>query len=251
MEATKQVPELIVQTEKPTAQYARYTSEQNVMWLLASAKRALQNARVPKATIDEMVAKCLGSVYPESEYVLSQYVSWKYGEMGKYSPSSDDEGEMVSVKLQPGRYFLGDRSMITDEFDAAIRGLDADYEKLALHAIDGTNVLVIPKSDEMNADSGHEFNFWQVMLIVDSTNAKHVDMNYAQRAFNITRPIEVFISDEEDGRYVVVGDQVFDTDFQGRCYYCDSKWCDESCNESDDDWESDAPNDDLEDDNDY
>lgn len=245
MEATKNVSVLKVQSEKPKAQYARYTSEQNVLWLLGSAKRALQDARFPKSTIDEMVEKCLGSVYPQSEYVLSDYVSWSYGEREIYTPSTDDEGDDQMVKLQAGQYFIGDLSMLTDKFDDAIRAIDADFDKLAMHNIDGTNVIVIPVDGEMKTDQGDEYRFWRAVFIVDNCNPEHIQSGYVLAQFSINRQIDIFVSDEEDGRYMIIGDMVFDMDYQNRCYYCGEKYCDESCLDSDDD-DSEEYNDDDE-----
>lgn len=237
MSAIIQLREISVQTEKPVAKYATYQSELNIVWLLGSAKRALQKAHYGKETIDAMVNECLGSAYPQSEHCLSKYVEWDYGTRKSLTPSYDDEGNIQKATIVFGTYFIGDIDMLPNEFVDTMYEASSGFEKLAQVLIDGDYIVIfVPLSGEMKTNKGDEFEFNTGVFIV--SDCEKLNVSRIQAKFFITREIEIFRSDEEDGRYMVIGDVEFDSDYQNRCEYCDEKYCDGFCIENDESSES-------------
>ena len=239
MNATVKLRTLNVQTEKPKAMYAQYTSQQNVLWLLGSAKSALRKAEMPKEVIDEMINKCLNSAWPESERVLSDYVSWSYSGKEGYTPSFDDEGNEQIASLVLGGYYIGDTAMLTDEWRKTVEEKSDGFNKLSFSLIDNNIIITLPFEGEMQTDQGDQFDFHEAVVIMSWCEPKHINMEHVQAQFHVYRKLDIFVSDEENGRFMVIGDLEFDSDFMNRCAYCGERYCEESCMDSDED-ENDA-----------
>ena len=239
MNATVKLRTLNVQTEKPKAQYAQYTSQQNVLWLLGSAKSALKKAGMPKEVIDEMMNKCLNSAWPESERVLSDYVSWSYSGKEGYTPSFDEDGNEQKATLVIGGYYIGDTAMLCDEWREKVEEESDGFSKLSFSLIDNNIIITLPIDGEMQTDQGDEFDFHRAVVITSWCEPKHINMEHVQAQFHVYRKLDIFVSDEENGRFMVIGELEFDSDFMNRCAYCGEKYCEESCMDSDED-ENDA-----------
>ena len=183
--------------------------------------------------------KCLNSAWPESERVLSEYVNWSYSGKESYTPCFDENGNEQIASLVLGGYYIGDAAMLCDEWRDKVVEESDGFSKLSFSLIDNNIIITLPIDGEMKTDQGDQFDFHKAVVIMSWCEAKHINMEHVKAEFQVYRKLEIFISDEENGRFMVIGDLEFDSDFVNRCDYCGEKYCDESCMDSDEE-ENDA-----------